>query len=205
MARRRSFFSLPNVLSLSRLPLGWAFWLALGPTATPRHAALAFGVIAVAALTDMLDGYFARHGGADVAGAGAWLDPFCDKLFVGAVLAALHFQRGVPLGLLALIVARELIQLPMAVVYRASRSLRTWLRYDFRASPFGKAATVSQFLAITALVLGMPAKPLTVLAFALGLIALADYIRRAVAMGRQRPRSAQPETSDPDPKEKRSA
>ena len=73
----------------------------------------------------MLDGYFARHGGADLAGAGAWLDPLCDKLFVGAVLGALHFQRGVSLGLLALIVARELIQLPMAVVYRASRGLRT--------------------------------------------------------------------------------
>ncbi len=203
MALRRSFFSLPNVLSLSRLPLGWAFWLALGPTATPRHAALSFGVIAVAALTDMLDGYFARHRGADVAGAGAWLDPLCDKLFVGAVLGALHFQRGVPLGLLALIVARELIQLPMAVVYRASRGLRTWLRYDFRASPLGKAATISQFLAITALVLGAPPKPLTVLAFALGLIALADYIRRAVAMGRQRIRGAQQQTSSDESKEDR--
>ena len=203
MALRRSFFSLPNVLSLSRLPLGWAFWLALGPTATPRHAALAFGVIAAAALTDMLDGYFARHGGADVAGAGAWLDPLCDKLFVGAVLGALHFQRGVPLGLLALIVARELIQLPMAVVYRASRRLRTWLRYDFRASPLGKAATISQFLAITALVVGAPPKPLTVLAFALGLIALADYIRRAVTMGRQRVRDAEPQTSNDESKEDR--
>jgi phosphatidylglycerophosphate synthase len=94
----------------------------------------------------------------------------------------------VPLGLLALIVARELIQLPMAVVYRISRNLRTWLRYDFRASPLGKAATVSQFLAIAALVAGAPAKPLTLLAFALGLIALADYIRRAVAIGRHRAR-----------------
>ena len=75
--------------------------------------------MALAAGTDVLDGTIARRRGASTAGMGSWLDPICDKLFVGAVLAALHFERGVPLSLLALIVARELMQLPMVVVYRA--------------------------------------------------------------------------------------
>ena len=88
---------------------------------------------------------------------GSWLDPICDKLFVGAVLAALHFQRGVPLWLLALIVARELMQLPMVVVYRVFPTLRHWLRYDFRASPSARPRRSSQFLAIGALVMGWPA------------------------------------------------
>ena len=57
-----------------------------------------------------------------------------------------------PLWLLALIVTRELLQLPMVLVYRVIPTLRHWLRYDFRASPLGKAATVTQFLAIGALV-----------------------------------------------------
>jgi cardiolipin synthase len=140
----------------------------------------------LAAATDVLDGYLARRSGADVAGTGSWLDPICDKLFVGAVLAALHFERGVPLAVLAIIVARELAQLPIAVFYRVIPTLRSWLRYDFRASFLGKAATVAQFLAIAALVVGVPAMPLVWLAFALGLIALGDYLRRAVAMGRQR-------------------
>ena len=74
---------------------------------------LALGVMALAAVTDMLDGIIARRRGVSTAGMGSWLDPICDKLFVGAVLAALHFERGVPLSLLALIVARELMQLPM--------------------------------------------------------------------------------------------
>jgi phosphatidylglycerophosphate synthase len=174
----------PNLLSLSRLPLGWVFWVALGPT--PRHGVLALGVMGLAAATDVLDGYLARRSGADVAGTGSWLDPICDKLFVGAVLAALHFERGVPLAVLAIIVARELAQLPIAVFYRVIPTLRSWLRYDFRASFLGKAATVAQFLAIAALVVGVPAMPLVWLAFALGLIALGDYLRRAVAMGRQR-------------------
>jgi phosphatidylglycerophosphate synthase len=185
-AAGRSFLSLPNLLSLSRLPLGWVFWLALARAPSTVHGVAALGVMGLAAVTDMLDGYLARRAGADMAGTGSWLDPICDKLFVGAVLAALHFERGVPLTLLALIVARELLQLPMVVVYRVIPTLRSWLRYDFRASVLGKAATCTQFAAIAALVLGLPARPFAVGAFALGLIALADYIRRAVQIGKSR-------------------
>src|SRR4029453_14548961 len=84
--------SLPNLLSLARLPLGGLFWVILGPT--PTHAVLAIGVMALAAATDVLDGTIARRRGLSAAGMGSWLDPICDKLFVGAVLAALHFQGG---------------------------------------------------------------------------------------------------------------
>jgi cardiolipin synthase (CMP-forming) len=177
--------SLPNLLSLSRLPLGGVFWLTLGPT--PRRAVLALGVMALAAGTDVLDGTIARRRGLSTAGMGSWLDPICDKLFVGAVLAALHFHRGVPWWLLALIVARELMQLPMVIVYRLFPTLRHWLRYDFRASHLGKAATIIQFLAIGCLVMGWPAAlPLAWGAFGVGLVALIDYVRRAVTLGKQR-------------------
>jgi len=182
-----SITSLPNLLSLSRLPLGGVFWVALGPTPTMTHAVLAIGVMALAAVTDVLDGTIARRRGMSTAGMGSWLDPICDKLFVGAVLAALHFERGVPLWLLAVIVARELMQLPMVLVYRAFPTLRHWLRYDFRASHLGKAATIVQFLAIGSLVMGWPAAlPFAWGAFGLGLVALADYVRRAVLIGKQR-------------------
>ena len=106
---------------------------------------------------------------------------------MGAVLAALYFERGVPLWLLAVIVARELLQLPMVLVYRAFPTLRHWLRYDFRASHLGKAATIMQFLAIGSLVMGWQAAyPFAWGAFGLGLVALADYVRRAVQIGKQR-------------------
>jgi phosphatidylglycerophosphate synthase len=179
--------SLPNLLSLSRLPLGGVFWVALGPTPTTTHALMALGVMALAAGTDMLDGTIARRRGISTAGMGSWLDPICDKLFVGAVLAALYFERGVPLSLLAVIVARELMQLPMVLVYQAFPTLRQWLRYDFRASYFGKAATITQFLAVGCLVMGWRAAyPFAWGAFGLGLVALADYVRRAILIGRQR-------------------
>jgi uncharacterized membrane protein len=79
----------------------------------------------------------------------------------------------------------------MVIVYRASPALRRWLRYDFRASLLGKAATVAQFLAIAALMLGFPARALALLAFALGVTALGDYVRRAVIIGRVRLHDAQ--------------
>jgi phosphatidylglycerophosphate synthase len=185
--------TLPNLLSLSRIPLGGLFWGALARG--PDHALLPFAVLLAAAVTDVLDGWVARRRhGSNPPGADAWLDPICDKLFVGAVLAAIYFQRRPPLILLACIVARELVQLPMAVLYRASLTLRRWLRYDFRASLLGKAATVAQFGAVAALILNQPAAwPLALTALALGMLALADYIRRAVVISRRRAHAEQSE------------
>jgi len=66
-------------------------------------------------------------------------------------------------------------------------ALRRWLRYDFRASVPGKAATILQFCAIVALIFRSRLSPvLAVAAFAMGMIALTDYVWRAVRMGRQR-------------------
>jgi cardiolipin synthase len=184
-------WTLPNLLSLTRIPLGGAFWAALGRS--QEHPELPFGVLAAAAVTDVLDGHLARRSGTDPAGMGSWLDPICDKVFVASVLAALYFQRGVPLGLLALIVTRELLQLPMALIYRTSETLRRWLRYDFRASLLGKSATVAQFLAVSALILDHAiAWRLAILAFALGLLALADYVRRAIVIGKRHPHPREP-------------
>ena len=76
-------------------------------------------------------------------------------------------------------------------MYLAVPSLRNWLRYDFRASVAGKAATVVQFAAIAALTCMSPAASVFALAsFVVGLIALADYLRRAVWLGQRRVRGA---------------
>jgi len=185
-ASANRFATLPNALSVARLPLGGLFWFALARG--PEHVELPFGVLAAAAVTDVLDGWFARRRGADPAGIGSWLDPICDKIFVGSVLVALYVQRRAPLGVLALIVTRELLQLPMVLVYRTSATLRRWLRYDFRASILGKGATVVQFLAVSALIIDVSqavAWRLALLAFVFGLLALADYVRRAIVIGQR--------------------
>src|SRR4051812_35871300 len=126
-SRLFNFLTVPNLLSLSRIPLGVAFWFTLGPTATLAYGA--FAIMALAALTDVLDGYMARRQAARAAGGnaaaaepgggtGAWLDPICDKLFVASVLVAIIVRRHPPLWLVALILSRELVQLPIGVLYR---------------------------------------------------------------------------------------
>jgi phosphatidylglycerophosphate synthase len=118
------------------------------------------------------------------AGAGSWLDPICDKIFVATVLVAIWSHLHPPPSLLALILAREIAQAPLSLVYLAVPALRHWLHYDFRASLLGKAATVSQFAAITAIVLELPAaRRLAWLAFGLGMLALGDYLLRALRLG----------------------
>lgn len=195
------FFSVANLLSLARVPLALAFAVVLAAPWGGPWAAL--GVLAVAGATDALDGIFARraearrlgtHGPTAPAGTGSWLDPVCDKLFVAGVLGAIWYRSQPSLGLLALIIARELAQLPLSLVYAAVPALRRWLRYDFRASVLGKAATVAQFAAIAALLFQSRLVVLAAwVAFATGLLALGDYILRAVRIGRARlDQSSQP-------------
>jgi phosphatidylglycerophosphate synthase len=192
--RAQSFFTIANLLSLARPPLGLLFAVVLvAPQGGPWAA---FGVLALAGLTDALDGMFARKGEslrtggvgrAAPAGTGSWLDPICDKVFAAIVLTAIWFDSHPPLKLLGLILAREVAQLPLAVIYAAIPSLRRWLRYDFRASALGKAATVAQFAAITALLFKSDAAPVFALvSFAVGLLALGDYLGRAIRISRQR-------------------
>jgi cardiolipin synthase len=191
---RERFLTVANLLSLSRLPLAALFAWTIGrPDGRPW---VSLAVLALAGLTDALDGWFARRAEARrsdgqaheaPAGRGSWLDPICDKVFVAAVLGAIWFQFRPPLSWLALTLTRELAQLPLSLVYAAIPWLRRWLRYDFRASVPGKAATVVQFLAIAALVFRSPlAHALAIASCVIGLVALGDYLRRAVRMGRQR-------------------
>jgi cardiolipin synthase (CMP-forming) len=236
MRARESFLSLANLLSLSRLPLGALFaWTLSGPLGRRWWPSLA--VVALAGLTDMLDGWFARRAFARRAvpgaaapgkagagrslapadptspgppsptrhgtpsGTGAWLDPVCDKVFVAAVLGTIWFQFRPPLGWLALILGREIVQLPLSLVYLAVPSLRRWLHYDFRASVPGKAATVLQFAAIAALMFRHPAaQVLALAAFVAGMIAVGDYLRRAVRIGRRRLMGPGPRLETPAPR-----
>jgi cardiolipin synthase len=176
---------LAHALTVSRVPLAALFW------AVATRPAYGAGVIAIAGLTDALDGRVARRAlrrGATgrVAEAGAWLDPLCDKLFALAVLAALAVRVGTPVALLAIVAARELVVGPLAILHRVTPLHRyTW---DFHAPLVGKVATVAQFVAIGALVLAVPgAEALAIVAGALGLAAVASYLWRAVRVVRAAP------------------
>ena len=99
--------TLPNILTLSRIaviPLLVALFYWDSPTA--RWIAL--GIFTVAAITDFLDGYFARSMDQH-SRLGRMLDPIADKLLVGSIVIMLvAFQRAPVLAALV-ILCRELL------------------------------------------------------------------------------------------------
>jgi cardiolipin synthase (CMP-forming) len=180
--------SVADYLSLVRIPLGVAFVLVAGDTL------LAMTVLAMAGLSDVLDGWVARrqraHGASDEAShpgvndrrhhRGDWLDPLCDKLFVGAVVAGLYLARQPPVLWLVLLLTRESLQLVAVTALRLVPTLHRLSRdFDYRAHPIGKATTVVQFLAAAALLLGHPlAGPAVWASAALGVMSVFTYVRR---------------------------
>lgn len=159
-----------NLLSLSRVVMA-ALVFPL------RSSLVALGVLAaLAALSDVLDGWVARHSGGS-AELGAWLDPVCDKVFVLALLGVLAWDAAPPLWVVALTLARELLVVP-AGVYVAL--FRRGARFEWTARPSGKATTVLQFATMLAIALRLETASMlgAVLCAIAGAIAAYEYAQR---------------------------
>jgi cardiolipin synthase len=163
-------------LSVVRLPLGVVFVFVAG------RLPWAMGVLLAAGASDVLDGWAARRlRSPDDVGPhrGDWLDPFCDKLFVGAVLLGIYLTHRPPPVLLLAIITRELLQLVMIVVYKAAPALRRGPPYDFKANVLGKATTVLQFATTGTFLLDHPlARPLAMACAFMGLATVTVYLNR---------------------------
>jgi CDP-diacylglycerol--glycerol-3-phosphate 3-phosphatidyltransferase len=180
--------NLPNVLTLLRILAAPVVVVALLGE-TPNGDALAAGVFALAALTDGLDGYFARSRDA-VTTFGKLMDPVADKLLIAAALVSL-----VSLDRLAAWVAMVIISREFAVT--VMRAIAAERGIVIAASWMGKAKTVLQIAAVFALIAANPAPTwvdvLVYAAVAATVISGADYIfglRRRLAA---RPRLTRPE------------
>ena len=134
------FSNIPNLLSLSRLPLAAAMFLAI---AFDRWSGAAI-LLAVAVLTDWLDGWWARrfHCGTAV---GRALDPLTDKVLVCGAFIFLIPVRGLSVEpwIVTVVIARELI-------VTAVRGMVEATGQKFGADWFGKLKTVLQFAALFA-------------------------------------------------------
>jgi len=98
---------LPNLLSLSRVPLGCAVGYCLHLD-TPAATAAAGLLVIVTGITDGLDGYLARRSG-HITRLGVALDPICDKLFALVMVVALVLFRAFPLWLALAVVGRDVL------------------------------------------------------------------------------------------------
>lgn len=169
--------------SLVRIPLGAVFLF------VAHRLPLAVLVLVLAGISDVLDGWAARRAQGRAAvnepHRGDWLDPFCDKVFVAAMLAGIYVAHHPPPALLVLVVAREVLQVLSLAVYRLWPALRRGLHYNYRAHPVGKATTVAQFATALALLFEHPiSHPLAVLSALLGITSVALYLNRARVLAR---------------------
>jgi CDP-diacylglycerol---glycerol-3-phosphate 3-phosphatidyltransferase len=146
------FWNVPNTLTVSRLVLAVGVFGLIGAEAFWS----ALMVFSVAALTDALDGYWARRLG-QVTSLGRQLDPLVDKVIVSGSFIYLLTIRDTGLApwMVTVIVVRELI-------VQALRSLIEGRGEPFGARWAGKLKTTFQCLSIAAILLGLalhPARP----------------------------------------------
>ena len=162
-------FSVPNLLSLLRLPLAALFVVVDSTTAR-------IAVVGAVALTDFADGYFARRMRSHDRRAGQLIDPITDKLFVLISLVAFVVRRDLSITQLLIVLARDIYNSLAFLWYKAMK----W-PMDFRARLSGKTVTVLQLALLLTLLFWRPAvQPMIWLIAVASLFAIVDYTRDGV-------------------------
>jgi cardiolipin synthase len=136
--------ALPNLLSALRLALApFIFWfLGLG-----RYGG-ALILFAAAALTDWLDGFFARRWRVE-SPLGAILDPIADKVLLSGAYLTLALTRGIPPWIAWIVLGRDVLILAGAGALLAI----TGKRRAFPPSQWGKISTGFQIGLVLAVLL----------------------------------------------------
>ena len=165
--------TLPNALSFARmaaLPPA-LYLLSRGEPETDRWA---LGLLVLAGVTDLLDGWLARLRGA-VSASGKVVDPLADKVLIGGLVIYLAVARDFPMWLLLAIVARDVALMAGAWLFFRRDKL------VFAADWTGKWTTFFLGLLILAHVLEWRAAyiPLTALAAAALAATYVSYGSRA--------------------------
>ena len=132
-------WTLPNLLTLSRLPLMFAI-VALMYAGWTGSATVAFWLFIAAAVSDWLDGAIARRRGI-VSNFGKFMDALTDKVLVIGLMVAFVEQQVIPLPWVLITLCREFLVSGMRMVAAAKGVV-------VPADSGGKTKTVSQMLAI---------------------------------------------------------
>jgi CDP-diacylglycerol--glycerol-3-phosphate 3-phosphatidyltransferase len=183
------FWEIPNILTVARIA---AIPLLVLLLCFPGQLAsfLAACTFVLAGATDFLDGFFARRHRL-VSRFGKFMDPLADKLLVSAALIMLIPLGRVPAWMAFIIVGREL-------AVTGLRGLAAAEGIILAPDRWGKAKTLLQIVALTALILHYPYQAFDLHRLGMGLLVLALIITVASGVGyflaffRQYPESHQP-------------
>ncbi|WP_342344049.1 CDP-alcohol phosphatidyltransferase family protein [Agromyces archimandritae] len=137
-------WTIPNVLSMLRLALVPVFLILI----VAGEYVWALGVLVVASLSDLLDGYLARRLN-QVTRLGKLLDPAADRLYIFAALVGLAAQGLVPWWIVVVIVSRDVFLLVLGVILA---------NHGYGPLPvhmLGKIATFALFFGLPVILLGL--------------------------------------------------
>ncbi|MBI2957032.1 MAG: CDP-diacylglycerol--glycerol-3-phosphate 3-phosphatidyltransferase [Acidobacteria bacterium] len=172
--------NVPNALTLSRIfliPLLVAVLLTRVENFEIWGAIILLG----AALTDWLDGYWARWRG-QITTLGVLLDPIADKLLISAAFITLVELRLAPAWMVVIIVGREVAVLGLRTIASASG-------FTVEVSDLGKAKMVLQVCAAALLILSgrfpVLSQPGTVALWLVVVFALVSAVRYFAQFWRQ--------------------
>jgi CDP-diacylglycerol--glycerol-3-phosphate 3-phosphatidyltransferase len=144
---RISYKNLPNLLTVTRI-LAIPLVMVLLCFSSPWASFLGALCFALAGATDILDGFLARRQ-RSVTPFGKFMDPLADKLLVSAALIMLIPLGRVPAWMAVVIIGRELMVTGL-------RGLAAAEGIILAPDRWGKAKTILQMVAITALILHYP-------------------------------------------------
>ncbi|MBR7091646.1 MAG: CDP-alcohol phosphatidyltransferase family protein [Clostridia bacterium] len=190
-------WNIPNLLSLFRILLVPPFvFLFIGSAEHPHWMYWAFGVLALSALSDSLDGLIARRFNM-ITDFGKLLDPIADKLTQLSVILCMAFRYKHLFILMVLCVIKEVCQVigSWILLHRGS-AVRG-------AKWYGKVSTVCFYFSMILIVLfpDMPAVcfwALVSVVFITMTFSFVNYIREYIHLHRQLPEKKDP-TDQPKP------
>ena len=136
---KQNIWNAPNILTMLRLLLIPIYWVLMMVRDNETAALIVF---VTASITDLLDGYIARHFN-QVTDWGKLFDPLADKLMVVSVMMTLVLKGAVPLIILIIIGIKEII-----MVAGAACMLRR--KIVVYSKPVGKTA---QFTMVAGMIL----------------------------------------------------
>jgi len=160
--------NLPNMITVIRILLVPVFLIVFW-AAGPHRVLWGMLILAVAGITDVIDGYLARklH---MVTPLGKILDPLADKLMVISVMTSLFMIGRFPLWLVVLVIVKELLLVTGSLFMVIRKHLQV------SANFYGKAATIAIYAALFFSAFKITGDALvTVLAGIVSVIALSNY------------------------------
>ncbi len=144
MISRRETFNLPNTITLMRIGVVPFLFILLSNPGEFWSLIIA-GLFVVASITDFFDGYIARKYNM-ITTMGKFLDPIADKIIVNSAMILMIPIGRIPAWIVAVTIVRDLI---VDVI----RSIASSEGIYIQASILGKQKTVTQIIAVTALMI----------------------------------------------------